>query len=272
MNKYYLTIKGNIKGPYTVDDIHFMINDGSVKPDDLCWTSGMFDWRKVSACLPGLDMAKPLTKIVQSAKLFSEEKIKQHFVAFTILWCISYPLYIINLQYFVIDVLLICAFILALLFLYRHWTLLQGHGARVTPEKAVLYLFIPFFNLYWFFVAIVGLAEDNNIYMSEFLIKKNKLSHKLAFAYYVAILMGLLFTIKVFFVYGDIATDTMYLSNAKDYMLYNLSKLIDFTIMVLGYFFAYQQREAILAIIKHKKAKLKRDNLKEILRRYPSEE
>lgn len=265
MNKYYLTIKGKIEGPYTVDDIHDMINLGTVQADDLCWTSGMFDWRKISACMPGLNTAKPLTKILQSAQLFSEKEIRQHFVAFTILWCISYPLYIINLQCILINLLLICAFILALLLIYRHWILLQESYARITPEKAILFLFIPFFNLYWFFVAIVGLAEDSNLYMNEFLIKKKRISHKLALAYYVAILMGLLFTIKVLYVYGNIAMDTMYLSNAKDYMLYNLSKMIDFAIMVLGYFFAHQQREAILAIIKHKKGKLKVDNLREIL-------
>ena len=43
---------------------------------------------------------------------------------------------------------------------YKLWVLLQGHGARTTPIKAVSFLFIPFFNLYWNFVSYYGLASD----------------------------------------------------------------------------------------------------------------
>lgn len=44
--------------------------------------------------------------------------------------------------------------------LYRFWMLLQDGPARTTPGQAVGFLFIPFFNLYWMFVAFYGLAED----------------------------------------------------------------------------------------------------------------
>jgi hypothetical protein len=49
------------------------------------------------------------------------------------------------------------------LFVYRIWAAIQGGGyARTTPGKAVGFLFIPFFNLYWVFVAYRGWAEDYN--------------------------------------------------------------------------------------------------------------
>jgi hypothetical protein len=39
--------------------------------------------------------------------------------------------------------------------LYRAWKCLQPGGlARTTPGKAIGFLFIPFFNLYWIFQAI----------------------------------------------------------------------------------------------------------------------
>ncbi len=265
MKRYYITIDGNIEGPYSTSEIHDMVNDGVVTPNHMCWTSGMFDWHKISACLPGLNTSMPLTKMVQAAQLFSEKSIRQHFFIYTLLWCVTFPLHILNLKFIVVDLLMIIAFGFVTLFVYRHWLLLQGYGARVTPGKAVFFLFVPIFNLYWFFVAFVGLAEDNNIYMSEFMIRKHRMSYNLALSYYVAAVMSFFLTTYVFIAYSDIVSDTMYLANTRNNMIYNLSKLIDFAIMILGYFFAYQQREAILSIIKQKKAKLKRDNLRDIL-------
>jgi len=45
---------------------------------------------------------------------------------------------------------------------HRAWTCLQSGGAQTTPGKAVGFMFIPFFNLYWVFVAINGLPKDWN--------------------------------------------------------------------------------------------------------------
>jgi|688.fasta_scaffold122579_2 hypothetical protein len=50
----------------------------------------------------------------------------------------------------------------AYIVLHRSWKCLQYGGARTTPGAAVGYLFIPFFNLYWLFIAYKGLAEDWN--------------------------------------------------------------------------------------------------------------
>jgi len=49
-----------------------------------------------------------------------------------------------------------------LILLYKAWKALQPFGARTTPGQAVGFLFIPFFNLYWQFVAYRGLALDFN--------------------------------------------------------------------------------------------------------------
>jgi len=47
--------------------------------------------------------------------------------------------------------------------LYRAWSCLQPGGlARSTPGKAVGFMFIPFFNYYWLFMAFNGLAKDWN--------------------------------------------------------------------------------------------------------------
>ena len=54
--------------------------------------------------------------------------------------------------------------------LYRAWSAIQDMPRgmpRTTPGKAVGFLFIPFFNFYWIFVGIYGLAQDYNRYIAE---------------------------------------------------------------------------------------------------------
>jgi hypothetical protein len=46
--------------------------------------------------------------------------------------------------------------------IYRAWLCLQAGAPSTTPGKAVGFLFIPFFNIYWIFVAINGLPKDWN--------------------------------------------------------------------------------------------------------------
>ncbi len=66
---------------------------------------------------------------------------------------------------FAVAILLIVILtIVVLVYIYRIWFLLQDGQARTTPGKAVGFLFIPLFNLYWAFEAIAGLAQDYNKY------------------------------------------------------------------------------------------------------------
>jgi hypothetical protein len=51
--------------------------------------------------------------------------------------------------------------------LYKAWQVIQDGQPRTTPGKAVGFLFIPFFNLYWMFVAYWGWAKDCNAYISS---------------------------------------------------------------------------------------------------------
>lgn len=49
-----------------------------------------------------------------------------------------------------------------LLVIYRMWSALQDGKARMTPGRAVAFLFIPAFNLYWAFQVFYGFARDYN--------------------------------------------------------------------------------------------------------------
>ena len=63
----------------------------------------------------------------------------------------------------------IIGIILNLIYLHRAWRILQPSGhAITTPGKAVGFLFIPFFNLYWIFVAYNGFANNWNRVMPSY--------------------------------------------------------------------------------------------------------
>ncbi len=58
---------------------------------------------------------------------------------------------------------MILSFIPFYITLFRSWKCLQPGGlARTSPGQAIGFLFIPFFNLYWMFQALRGLATDWN--------------------------------------------------------------------------------------------------------------
>ncbi|MBE6424929.1 MAG: zinc ribbon domain-containing protein [Planctomycetaceae bacterium] len=53
-------------------------------------------------------------------------------------------------------------------FLHRCWRLIQDGHARTTPGKAIGFLFIPIFNIYWYFIVHYGLAIDLNSYARRY--------------------------------------------------------------------------------------------------------
>ena len=63
----------------------------------------------------------------------------------------------------IVDVVfLVLTLVFGLRILHKLWSLIPTHKARTTPGKAVGFIFIPLFNLYWQFVAIYGLAKALN--------------------------------------------------------------------------------------------------------------
>jgi len=76
--------------------------------------------------------------------------------------------------------LLLAGTILFLIFLYKAWNLVQDGRARTTAGRAIGFLFIPFFNLYWVFVALRGLALDLNRYAHRHEIRIKPVSEGLA--------------------------------------------------------------------------------------------
>jgi hypothetical protein len=104
--------------------------------------------------------------------------------------------YIINLSYAgtwalatgIFIILLGCAAILYgatiwYLLIYRAWAVIQDGNASTTPEKAVGFLFIPFYNFYWIFKVWHGLARDYNRYVAGYGLKEPKMKENLFLAF-----------------------------------------------------------------------------------------
>ncbi|MBE6424928.1 MAG: zinc ribbon domain-containing protein [Planctomycetaceae bacterium] len=84
-------------------------------------------------------------------------------------------------------------------FLYRCWRLIQDGHARTTPGKAVGFLFIPFFNIYWFFVAHYGLAIDLNSYARRYQIAVPRAPEGLVLTALILLFIPYLNMISIFF-------------------------------------------------------------------------
>lgn len=81
--------------------------------------------------------------------------------------------------------LLLAGIVIGLIQIYRFWSLIQDGKARTSPAQAVGFLFIPFFNIYWNYVAHVGLAKDMNSYCQDRNIPGAKVSEGLAMTWFV---------------------------------------------------------------------------------------
>jgi len=60
------------------------------------------------------------------------------------------------------SMLSILAGVVCLILIYKMWAAIQGMGARTSPGKALGFMFIPLFNLYWAFVVYWGWTRDYN--------------------------------------------------------------------------------------------------------------
>ncbi|MFB3893471.1 MAG: hypothetical protein ACE15C_15770 [Phycisphaerae bacterium] len=75
---------------------------------------------------------------------------------------------------------IIYAVVVGMVLLYKMWSAIQAGPARTSPGKAVGFLFIPFFNLYWMFMAWWGWAKDYNEFIRLRNISAPKVSENLA--------------------------------------------------------------------------------------------
>jgi hypothetical protein len=115
-----------------------------------------------------------------------------------------YTDYVFNLSYADPWTLVICTLLILLgcaailfgatiwyLLLYRAWAVIQDGKASTTPEKAVGFIFIPFYNFYWIFKAWYGFAQDYNHYLERYALNAPKLEESLFLAFCILFICGM---------------------------------------------------------------------------------
>ena len=65
------------------------------------------------------------------------------------------------------DVFLICSVAIEYMLFYKMWAAIKDSQTSISPGKAVGFLFIPVFNLYWALLMVTGFAEDYNSFILQ---------------------------------------------------------------------------------------------------------
>jgi hypothetical protein len=103
----------------------------------------------------------------------------------------QFPLYVMSFSIDFQDINLILLFlificilllnasgILKLILVYKLWNVIQDGYASTTPGKAIGFLFIPYFSIYWIIRVYYGLAQDLNEYIKRQFRRDSTLLHR----------------------------------------------------------------------------------------------
>ncbi len=179
MKMYYVFTGGAKIGPISESDFRDMFANGKVMPQDLCWTEGMIDWLSVQEVIGSLRNSPPPPPPPHPAPPFipthqhlgSKQIDLINWNPALILYCIGNSLVIMSSIAalrdqeeaasiaFVSLPLAVCGIVFSSLLHHKCWTVLPEPFRTTTPGKAVGFLFIPFYNLYWALVSWPKLAE-----------------------------------------------------------------------------------------------------------------
>jgi len=97
---------------------------------------------------------------------------------------------ILSLAGLAVAVFLITQFVLTLILLYKMWSAIQDGNARTTPGKAIGFLFIPGFSLYWIFQVWGGFPTDYNGYLERHRLRLPQVRAGLYVAYPVLLVLS----------------------------------------------------------------------------------
>lgn len=177
-------------GPIELVEVKRLITEGQINHETMVWQEGMTDWKpagqtELLGSLPEVASppAAPPPIEEKSQQLNDIERLNNWFLIFWICLAAGIPLsfVVIGLAGIIASVVFYC------LILHKCWSLIPTDLAKTTPSKAVGFLFIPFFNLYWNFVAYYGLAQAINIETRRKKISDKKVNEGLCIAYCILI-------------------------------------------------------------------------------------
>jgi hypothetical protein len=178
MTEWYYVHNRRQIGPVDEIAMRSLVRTSEITQETLVWHAAMADWLPASETELKIHFSEsgtqndnepqPLSPTDPPVK-FSAESLHTLWIWFACTIGSALPLYYICSEFFsetaamaVIISIAITASIISYVLLYRFWSLIQSGTARTTPKKAVGFCFIPFYNIYWNYIAYVGLAADIN--------------------------------------------------------------------------------------------------------------
>jgi hypothetical protein len=213
---YYIHNNQRI-GPVDENILRALIRNGTVARQTPVWKEGMQEWcqagmtelqTQFASVPPAPPSYSGLGAYPTAALSYTPDSFKTLWLWFAWLAGLGLPLYLIwvglllliarttRVDYVLLLnwfglVPLVTGLVVNYILLYRFWHVIQSGTARTSPGKAVGFCFIPFFNLYWLYVAIVGLAVDMNNYCNERNMQCPRVSEGLALIEYILVLITL---------------------------------------------------------------------------------
>jgi len=183
---WHFTAAGKQGGPVQFDELVRLANLGVIdRMRDKVWCEGMANWTPIMQ-IDGIYTSPPPLIAGPPPSYVSGPRVirKTNFALFatmaivgSVLANIGSVCYLIGTFDYDSDVMMtglvftflampfsITMTVLGAMYVYRMWLIIQEPGVRTTPGKAVGFLFIPFFNLYWMFVAFWLWAKDYKQY------------------------------------------------------------------------------------------------------------
>ncbi len=100
--------------------------------------------------------------------------------------------------------------------LHKLWSMIPADEAQTTPGKAVGFLFIPFFNFYWNFIAFHGLAQALNTQTERYSIPNGKVDENLSLIYCILICCSLIPYVNFLTGIGVLVIGIILLKEMKD--------------------------------------------------------
>lgn len=189
---WYYSSRGTAVGPVSYAQFKEAANSGAIdRFADLAWCDALTDWIPVSS-IDGLFAAPPPPGLNRSPHVAlgrgyatpgNRKPVSAvlRYVLLAISLCFMFLAIVLMviaanvgrssedgfliaaaISYGIGLILALVFMVLYLMMIHRAWSIIPEVYRRTTPGKAVGFMFIPLFSLYWMYQAILGLAQDYN--------------------------------------------------------------------------------------------------------------
>jgi len=174
MKTYHISKNGNQFGPFAEEEVRRKLAIGDLNGRDLCWTDGMAQWAPIHQVM-SLPPTVPPPPLGQAPHR-TPHQFNDRFIN----WVPALVLYLVFIAYFSIAGLIsldaengevvgglfliglplgILAVVFVCMLHYKCWMALPQQHRFTTPGRAIGFMWIPFYNLYWAFVTWPKLSE-----------------------------------------------------------------------------------------------------------------